>query len=97
MTALSDQAKKEMYFKYKRKLDEQLGQSTNIKEGPDTTYSAAYQIFRREQISVGHSLFERLCNGAERIFKLKLKQADIDKLLPSLEMTHLTATPQGVY
>jgi hypothetical protein len=80
---------------YEKRIEEELG--AELTERPSVSYSEAYRIFREEQLGIGHSLFERLCAKAERILKLKLKQSEIEQMLPFLEMAHIIATPQGVY
>jgi len=97
MAELTPEQRRELFLKYRDKIEKEVGQPASIKEGPDVTYSEAYQIFKKEQIGIGHSLFERLCAGSEKAIKLKLKPSDTEKLLPSLEMAHVNATPQGVY
>ena len=97
MAELTDEQRKELFLKYRNKIEKEVGQPLSIKEGPDVTYSEAYSIFKKEQIGLGHSLFERLCAGSEKFLKLKLKQSEIDKIQPSLDMAHVSATPQGVY
>ncbi|MEM4248122.1 MAG: hypothetical protein QXH80_02550 [Candidatus Nanoarchaeia archaeon] len=97
MSELTDEQRKSLFMKYKEKIEREVGQPPEITEGPDITYSEAYRIFKQEQVSSGHHLFERLCNKAEKILQIKLKQTEIDALLPSLEMSHMSATPQGVY
>jgi hypothetical protein len=97
MAELTPEQRKELFLKYRDKIEREVGQPSSIKEGPDVTYSEAYRIFKQEQIGLGHTLFERLCAGSEKALRLNLKQSDVDKLLPSLEMAHINATPQGVY
>ncbi|MEM2873910.1 MAG: hypothetical protein QW063_00420 [Candidatus Nanoarchaeia archaeon] len=97
MPEFDETTRRIIYAKYRKKIEEEVGQSPDIKAEPEASYSEAYQIFRKEQLSLGHTLFERLCNGAERVLQLKLKQADIEKILPALEMAHIATTPQGVY
>ncbi|MGC9058569.1 MAG: hypothetical protein ACP5IJ_01935 [Candidatus Nanoarchaeia archaeon] len=82
--------------KYEAKIEEELG-TEEFTEAPSVSYSEAYRIFREEQLSIGHNLFERLCAKAEKILKIKLKQEEIDAMLPFLEMAHIIATPYGVY
>lgn len=97
MAELTDEQKKELFLKYAEKIEQQVGQPSSIKEGPEISYSEAYRIFKKEQVSLGHSLFERLCNGAEKTIKLKLKSSDVEKLQPSLDMAHISTTPEAVY
>ncbi len=97
MAELTEEQRKELFLKYRNKIEKQVGQPTDISEEPDVTYSEAYKVFKNEQVGLAHTLFERLCKGAEKTLKLKLKQSDIDKLQSPLEMAHINATPQGVY
>lgn len=97
MAELTDERRKELFLKYREKIEQEVGQPSSIKEGPDVSYSEAYRIFRREQISLGHSLFERLCNKSANILKLKIKQSDIERMQSSLEMAHIFTTPEAVY
>src|SRR3990172_6805751 len=96
MAEIGEEQKREIFLRYRKKIEGQLGSSSASGE-PEVSCSEAYQICRKEQLSAGHTLFERLCNSAGKTLKLKLKQSDIDKILPSLEMSHINATPQGVY
>jgi hypothetical protein len=97
MVELTSEQRKEIFLKYKEKIEEEIGQPASIKEGPEVSYSEAYQIFRQEQIGLGHTLFERACNWSASVLKLKLKATDVEKLQPSLEMAHIRTTPEGVY
>jgi hypothetical protein len=97
MANLDEQARKELFLRYKKKIEEQVGQPADIKEEPEVSYSQAYEIFRKEQIGVSHTLFENFCNSSENLLKLKLKESDVEKIQPALDMAHIRATPQGVY
>ncbi len=97
MAELTPEQRKTLFLKYKDKIEKEVDQPASIKEGPNVTYSEAYQIFKKEQIDIGHSLFERLCAGSEKVIKLKLKPSETERLLPSLEMAHISATPESVY
>ncbi|MCX6774653.1 MAG: hypothetical protein NTY99_01020 [DPANN group archaeon] len=97
MADLDEQARKELFLRYKKKIEEQVGQPADIKEEPEVSYSQAYEIFRKEQLGVSHTLFENFCNSAEKTLKINLKASDIERIQPALEMAHIRATPQGVY
>jgi len=94
--ALTEEERKELFLKYKQKIEGQIGTTVKTEE-PEVTYSQAYKVFKEEQLGLAHTLFERLCASAERLLQVKIKQSDIDKMQPSLEMAHINATPQGVY
>ena len=97
MAEIDEQARKELFMRYRKKIEEQVGQSTDIREEPEVSYSQAYDVFRKEQLGLSHTLFEKLCNGSERILKFKLNEKDVEKIQPALDMTHIRATPQSVY
>jgi len=97
MAELTDEQRRELFLKYREKIEKEVGQPSSIKEGPEISYSEAYRIFKKEQVGLGHSLFERFCNGAVKVLNLKLKQSDVEKLQPSLEMAHISTTPEAVY
>ncbi|MEM2954632.1 MAG: hypothetical protein QW625_01610 [Candidatus Nanoarchaeia archaeon] len=82
--------------KYEAKIESELGKP-ELTEKPSVSYSEAYRIFREEQLPLSHTLFENLCNRAEKLIKLKLKQSEIDAMQPFLEMAHIYVTPYGVY
>jgi hypothetical protein len=93
--ATDEEKRRELYLKYKQRIEGEIG--SKEQEEPDVPYSEAYRVFKKEQITIGHSLFEKLCRASGQILQLKLKQSDIDKLQPSLDMAHISTRPHNVY
>ena len=96
MAELTPDELKKFFVKYKKRLARELSPEA-FAEGASISYSRAYEIFKSEQVSTSHTLYERACNFSAKILKLKLKPKDIEKVEPALRMAHLATTPQGVY
>ncbi|MFH0868657.1 MAG: hypothetical protein V1839_00345 [archaeon] len=88
--------KQELVQKYQKKLQEQLyGEAVTPTSG--YSYSQAYKIFKREQVGVGHLLFEKLCISSEKILQVNIAQKDADKIALPIKLAHLAVTPESVY
>lgn len=87
---------KEIFYKYKKRLQKEL-LPEEAEERGELSYSRAYEIFKSQQVSKQHNFYEKLCNGAGRILKLKLKPVDVEKVEPALRMAHIDTTPEAVY
>ena len=77
--------------KYKRKLNEDI---ENFDNGEDRV-SQEYEIFRREYLENKTGFYERACNRAEKIIRIKASSKDEERLLESIEAAHLNITPSG--
>ncbi|HSU73088.1 MAG TPA: hypothetical protein VLJ21_04540 [Candidatus Binatia bacterium] len=81
--------------KYRQRLEQELG-GTPMQRPATPLSSREYQEFRQEAIPPHLGFYEKLCNGSEKILKLKVPP---DKALPlqeSIDICHLNITPSGV-
>jgi len=60
------------------------------------SYSREYQVFKEEQTSRVHSLYEKACRFAGR-FKVKVSEQKRSELNSYFTLAHIEATPEGVY
>lgn len=88
---------RDLIAKYKARLSKELNPEGAAPEELEISYSRSYQIFKAEQISKSHLLFEKLCNGAEKILKIEISPKDTVKIEPSIKLAHLAITPASVY
>jgi len=96
MAKLSDSQKKEMFSKYKKKLEKEFNPKEFLEE-PEASYSAIYNTFRQEQIGKFNSFYEKACNWSEKNFKITIKESDREKVRQYIEFTHLNVSAEGVY
>ncbi len=93
----SEKEVKDILEKYRSKLGEHVDIESEgqVSAESDKAFSQEYTTFRKEVLSSQLSKYERWCNSAENILKLKPQ----DKLLPKLEeainTAHLNITPSG--
>ncbi len=88
--------KEDLVSKYQKKIQEELyGDAAS----PDAnySYSYAYRVFKQEQASRGHLLYEKLCRASEKILPIKAAQQDIEKVSLPIKLAHLDITPGSVY
>ncbi len=78
--------------KYRQRLEQELGGNPGTRE----VRSVEYQQFRTESIPQHVTLYERLCNGAERLLKVKVPLAKAAVMQEHLAVAHLNVTPSGV-
>lgn len=84
---------KDLIEKYKKKLEEQL-QAT---KGSSNLYSREYKQFREEALPRSSNFFEKTCNQAAKILKIKVKPENAEKLNHAIKSCHMQTTPEGVY
>ncbi len=90
----------EMMRKYKTKLDSKLGSrdfDQDTSPVNDQIISESYSKFKKELLPRNMSLYEKMCNFSESIFKISPDQKKIPELLEAIETAHLNITPTGVY
>ena len=87
---------RDLIAQYKARLSKELHPESMAPE-PEVSYSQSYQIFKKEQLGKAHLLFEKLCNGAEKILKIEASPKDIARIEPSMKLAHLAITPSSVF
>ena len=60
-------------------------------------YSDEYKTFKAEQLGKARTFYEQACNYSEKLFRIKIAQADVDKITPAIRLAHLAITPEGVF
>jgi uncharacterized membrane protein len=87
--------KKEVYQdlleKYKSKIEERL--EGRVEEAGQRTKD--YQDFRSEMLPHHMNYYEKACNLAEKILKIKPDKKKVPELTESIEAAHLSITPAG--
>jgi len=79
--------------KYKLRIKEELGQSVRITPRFE---SREYQQFKEEIYPKSYSIYEKACNFAEKILKLKASENSEKDLQKNIDLCHLQITPSGV-
>ncbi|MBW3019272.1 hypothetical protein KY329_03750 [Candidatus Woesearchaeota archaeon] len=85
---------KELIEKYKQKLKEQL--DIKATKGSGELFSREYKTFREEVLPAEMGIFEKACNFAGKILKIKAKPEKAAKMQSAIESCHLQVTPSGV-
>src|SRR3989338_7883197 len=83
---------KELIAKYKQELGRKLTEK-QIAAAPVTTKE--YQEFKKEFMPAHMTLYEKMCNLSEKIFKLKPDAKTEPKIQESISICHLNITPTG--
>lgn len=80
--------------KYRERLEQELGglPSTHAHD----VLSREYQEFRKESLPAHVTVYERLCNGSERLLKVKVPPDKASAMQEHLNIAHLQVTPSGV-
>ncbi len=88
---------KEILEKYRSKLGEHVDTESEgqVESESEKSFSGEYQTFREEALSVKRTVYERLCQTAESIIKLKPSEKNLQELKKSIEVAHLNITPEG--
>jgi len=90
---------KELLQKYKQKLDLQLGTkhiSKETAEEPKRGFTNEYLQFKKEYMPPHLTIYEKLCNASEKIFKIKPDKKKEPLIQESINICHLNVTPTGV-
>ncbi len=80
--------------KYESKLGEHI-KFDEMESFPGDSFSRDYKYFRREALENEVGKYERLCDLAGRIIKIKAKEKDRIKLEKAIETAHMDITPEG--
>ncbi|MBI2574764.1 hypothetical protein HYV82_02680 [Candidatus Woesearchaeota archaeon] len=104
---MAEKAKKEdaLIAKYRARLEEEFsGKKPKAREagasGRDEkkqAYTANYISFKKELLPKHLSLYEKLCNTAEKILKISPDKKKAAELKEQLDLCHLATTPAGTY
>lgn len=84
----------DLVARYKQKLQAELA-LTEIAPS-EKTFTREYKIFKQESMPKVLTLYEKACNFCEKIMKIKVKPARAEQLKESIEICHLSVTPEGV-
>ncbi len=79
--------------KYKARIKEEFGPKAAI--APKVT-SREYQEFKKEMFPARYTRYEKACNAAERLLRIKPDPKKALKTQKDLDITHLNTTPSGV-
>jgi Flp pilus assembly protein TadB len=79
--------------KYKRRLEKELGHDP-LQHIP-APVSKEYKDFREESMPAHVSVYEKLCNQSEKIFKIKVPPKKAQEMQDNLNIAHLQITPSG--
>lgn len=91
---------KELMQKYKERLKRELGGVTENpkKMTPEKrVISKEYREFKESFLPRHMSLYEKACNLAEKIAKIKPQKKKREELQRSINICHLEMTPEGTY
>ena len=88
---------KEILEKYRSKLGEHVDTESEgqVESEFEKSFSGEYQIFREEALSGKRTAYERFCQIAESILKLKPSEKNLQEIKRSIEVAHLNITPEG--
>ncbi|MBI2573615.1 hypothetical protein HYV86_07155 [Candidatus Woesearchaeota archaeon] len=79
--------------RYKAKVAQEFGEGA---VQPKNVSSKQYTQFKEEIYPTHYSLYEKLCNGAEKILHLSVDAKSAAKYQNDIDMCHLNVTPTGV-
>lgn len=80
---------KEIEARLRKELD------PNDKTEIPINFSNEYNIFKKEQLAKSHTLYEKLCNFAQKTLTLKLSQKNYESMQTYLTLAHMNATASG--
>ncbi len=88
---------REILERYKGKLEDGSldFESSSIGSRGSGVMSREYDIFRREMLEKRVSNYEKWCNVAERILRVRASEKEREGLLKSIETSHLNISPEG--
>ena len=105
---LNDEIYNKLMNKYKSKISNDLGsedtsksnfsksQNTKNEDGsPEKLNSIEYEDFKKEYIPTHMTLYEKACNFAEKVLKIKPDEQKEKELQESIDIAHLNITPTG--
>ena len=80
----------ELLDSYRKRIEREL------KGEPEEVKSVDYENFRKENLPKEFSLYEKLCNYSEKIFKIEPDKKKVGKIESAIKNSHLRITPTGV-
>ncbi len=84
---------KDILTKYKSKLENELDPE---RSDINPISSREYNDFKRDYVTFHHSLYEKSCNLAEKVLKIKPDPAKAKLVQENINICHLEVTPGGV-
>ncbi len=88
-----DKSVSELAAKYKRELERGLSKEEPVEAKPITTKE--YQEFKKEFMPGHMTLYEKVCNFSEKVFKLKPDSKTEPNIQEAINICHLNITPTG--
>ncbi|MBS3136857.1 hypothetical protein J4232_00350 [Candidatus Woesearchaeota archaeon] len=82
--------------KYKKKMNQQFGESSFEEYTPEKITSVEYEKFKKERMPKILTWYEKTCNFCGNILKLKPGKEDEADIIESLRIAHIETTPEGV-
>jgi len=97
MPEIGEDEVRELLDKYQKKLNAELGTGDNLEAEPVDLkpVTREYLEFKEEYMPKHISYYEKLCNFAEKTFKIKPDEAQAKDIQESLDICHLNCTPTG--
>ena len=86
-------SEKDIIEKYRQKIEGEVAGETDFSR----SYSSEYRQFRQDQLSTSHTLYEGLCNFAEKILPITPSEKDLEEVSLYTKLTHLHVTPESVF
>ncbi len=80
------------WIKKKKEKKEELLLPSKVEE---KLKSHAYEVYKREEVPEKYSLYEKLCNWAERKLKVSPDKKTRKELERAIKVSHLKITPEG--
>lgn len=86
----------DLIVKYKEKIKQEFGdQTANSVTPPSQVTSKEYSDFKEELYPGNYGRYEKACNFAEKILKLKVEKKQADAMQKHIDLCHLKITPSG--
>ena len=79
--------------KYKDKIKEEFGEQASK---PAKITSQEYSQFKEELYPASYTWYEKACNFADHLLKIKMDESKAEKVQKNLNLCHLNTTPGGV-
>ncbi len=83
----------EILEKYKERIRKEFGETA---QQEIKVTSQEYSEFKRELYPAHYTIYEKACNAAEKILKLKVDGPKYERIQKNLNICHLTCSPSGV-
>ena len=77
-------------------FEKRLEKAEGTEQQQQISYSQAYEQFKADQTTAITTTYERAANFAGKILKLKVKDAEREKLERYIQMTHMNIQPEYV-